>query len=225
MNPILKKILASLGVILLAFIAYYGSYLPMRKSQIYISTVRSMGGARSVDEFIKLFDIPFNIPSPIGQEELVRNLTTEITGFVSRGASAVEVEKDLVAYAERRFEPIIARGRGMSFEQNLYILGTLHLIMFQHTKDINELNVSERYFTKGLELGPRRPQFLYGMFDVKRMRGDLLGAKETVEKIISLWPADARMKMYLSELDRAIVSSTKAQAGLQSKSKAKPKKK
>ena len=195
-----RKIVAGVITAALVFLAYYGTYLPYHKSKVFIATIRGMGGARSVEEFKKLFSIPLDITSPIGQEELVRNMASEVTGFIGRGTTSPEIEEDLTKFVEGYFSPFIERGKGMSFGQDLYILGTLQRIVYQHSKNAEHLTAAGRYFAKGLELGPRRPQFLYGLLDVSILEGNRERVVRLAEQIHAQWPGDARVNELLKVL-------------------------
>lgn len=222
MTSITRKSIAGIIVAAVAFLAYYGTYLPYHKSEVFIETIRGMSGARSVEEFKKMFSMPLDIPSPSGQEELVRNMASEITGFVGRGTTSPEIEEDVIAFVERYFDPIIQRGKGMSFGQDLYILGTLQRIAYQHSKKAEHLVAAEKYFIKGLELGPRRPQFLYGLLDLSIIGGNGARVGRLAEQIHAQWPTDARVSELLRVLS-GVASSTKATSTKNTVSSPKPK--
>jgi hypothetical protein len=213
MTPLAKKISAVVAVIALAFLAYYGTFLPFQKSTRFIATVRSMGGVRSVEDFEQMFAAVLRIPSPIGQEELVRNMATEVTGFVSRGATQPAIEEELVRFVEEFFAPIVARGKGMSFGQDLYILGTLNRLVYWHTKKPHYLDAAERYYAKGVELGPNRPQPLQGLLDVAILKNDAERAKLVAERIYTLWPTDSRIEAVLQAIQVATSSLPSTNAG------------
>ncbi len=214
MSSALKKGIAIIGCLLLVFVAYYGTYLPLQKSRSFIRTVRSMSGARSVGEFKALFDIPLQIPSPIGQEELVRNMTSEIASFIGRGASNTGVEEELAAFAENYFTPIIARGKGMSFEQDLYIIGSLKKILYERTQKSEYLDAAEKYFLEGRQLGPKRPQFLYSLLDVYLLKKDIARVKILADQIHAQWPADSRITNLLGAIkETTTTASTSVKSG------------
>ncbi|MBI2033519.1 MAG: O-antigen ligase family protein [Candidatus Liptonbacteria bacterium] len=206
---VFKKVIAIVVAAVILAVAYYGSYLPLRKSQMFISALNSDRKIQSLDEFKKVFSAPLDVPSPIGQEELVRNLGNVILNLVSQsGGSRPEVAGELIKYLESYFDPVIERGRGMSFEQDLYILGALNELAFIQTKQTQYLVSAKRYFSKALELGPKRPQALYGMFDIYRIEGNTEEAKIIGEQILTQWPDDNRtrdaLQQFLSEQSKAL---------------------
>ena len=82
MNPAIKKAIAISASIFILFLGYYGSYLPMRKSMIFISVIQNTGGIKTLADFEQAFSEPLDYPSPIGQEELVRNTANMTVGSI-----------------------------------------------------------------------------------------------------------------------------------------------
>lgn len=189
-------------------VAYYGNFLPMRKSQIFISTMQGLRSVGSVSALKDAFSEPFNVPSPIGQEELVRNSGNVILGLVQQ-TDKPEIISDLMNFMESSYRPIIERGRGMSFEQNFYIMGALNELAFVKTKQTNYFNAAKSYYSEGLRLGPKRPQFLYGMFDIYRMEGNIDGTKQIANQILTQWPDDDRTKAALDDFLSKVLTKGK----------------
>ena len=213
-NDAVKKIAAVVGVLVVGYVAYYGSYLPLRKSETFIATVRGLGTVRSVEELAQRFSAPLGIPSPIGHEELVRNMATEMVGLVGGGGTTPEVKEALASFVVSSFAPIIAYGKGMSFGQDLYILGTLNRLVFQSTNKKEYLDVAEQYFIKAFELGPRSQQPLYALLDIYLVKQDAGRVQKLAEQIRAQWPSDTRVAAILEA-----IAQTKTQA-----SSTKPKK-
>lgn len=189
------------GVLLVAFVlsaAYYGTYLPMRKSQIFISTMRNLNTAQTLEEVGRMLEIPLAALSPIGQEELVRNSANVFQDTLNRTDDPAAISK-IMDFVEEHYRRIIERGRGMSFGQNLYVLGVMNEFAFIKTKQSRYLDSSERYYTIGIELGPKRPQPLYGLFDVYRIRGNIEKSKEIADRILGQWPNDDMARRGLAE--------------------------
>ncbi|MCR4328824.1 MAG: hypothetical protein NUV53_04970 [Patescibacteria group bacterium] len=208
MSPILKKIIAIVATLGLVYIAYYGSYLPLHKAQEYIRTMQGLDTVRTIDELERAFSVPLDLPSPIGQEELVRNTATNVASSLARGVSDPEIAQELIRFVESYFEPIVLRGRGMSFGQDLYILGSLHRIAYDQGNDPVHLDAAIRFFSQGLDLSPQRPQFLYALLDVVRLKGDGESALAIAQQINAQWPNDGRIAAFLRDLNEAIASST-----------------
>ena len=111
-----KQVIAIVISILVLGVAAYGSYLPMRKAQIFIATLQGLQSSpvSSLNELQTRLAVPLDYPSPIGQEELVRNTANNILGFISQGADPTSTAV-LVSFLANYYDPIIARGKGMSF--------------------------------------------------------------------------------------------------------------
>ena len=191
MSKTFKQLIAVISSGFLLFLVYYGSYLPLRKSQIFIDALRNVKSIRSPQDLASLLTPPLEAPSPIGQEELVRNASNLILDFVRQGANGEFLSQSL-DFLEKYYTPIINRGRGMSFEQNLYLLGTLNEYAFIQTKNPKNFVTAKIYYLKGLELGPKRPQFLYGLFDLYRFEKNISELNKIKDQILSQWPDDKR---------------------------------
>lgn len=199
MNPVLKKTIGSLAAIFILSVAYYGNYLPLHKSQIFINSLRNdLRSINSEADFEHKLSVPLDLPSPIGQEELVRNSSNLVLNLIQSNNDPVLIGR-LIDYLDGYYNPIIARDRGMSFEQNLYVLGAINETAFVKTKDVKYLEAAQKYYSHGIALGPNRPQFLYGMFDIYRMEGNIDGVKTVAERILSQWPTDDRTRAALAD--------------------------
>jgi len=198
MKPLIRKIIAVLAAAFILSVAYYGTYLPMRKSQIFISTLKGLRSAKTIEDLVRALSVPLDAPSPIGQEELVRNTSNIFLNLVQQNDKP-DVVSASINFVENHYRPIIDRGRGMSFEQNLYILGVINETAFIKTKEIRYLEAAKNYYIQGSRLGPKRPQFLYGLFDIYRAVGDVENTKKIGEQILSQWPDDERTSKGLSD--------------------------
>jgi len=206
-SSLVRKIL---GVLLSAFllsVAYYGSYLPLHKSQMFITALRNLRNIKSLADFEQSFSLPLDAPSPVGQEELVRNTANTVLGLMQQQGVSSQIAAELMKYVQNYYAPLIDRGRGMSFEQNLYLLGALNEIMYTRTGDAKYLQAADKYYSEGLQFGPKRPQFLYGLFDVYRMEGNIVGVQAIAQQILSQWPDDQRTRSALADYLASVSSS------------------
>jgi len=208
MNSQLKKAIAASATIFILFVAYYGSYLPMRKSMAYIEAMKSSSKIKTIGDFKKTFSVPLDYPSPIGQEELVRSMANTTNGSI-QGVSDPRIVDELMNYTEKYFEPIIAKGKGMSFGQDAYILGMMNEVAFIKTKEPKYLQAAEKYFKMEQALGPKRPQGLYGLFDVYMLGGKFDEFKKVADQIMSQWPSDTRIADLVSQAMNASSSTKK----------------
>ena len=206
-----KQLAAIILSVLVLGAAYYGSYMPMRKAQGFINTLQSLqtNPATSLQDLEARVSGPLNYPSPIGQEELVRNLANSVLSFVQRGGDATSTA-ELIGFLNSYYNPILDRGRGMSFGQDLYLEGAVNEIAFVQTGNPSYLGAAQKWYSEGEALGPNRPQPLYGLFDVYRAAGDVSDTLTIANKILTNWPSDTRIQQSLMQFMTA--TSTKPAA-------------
>src|ERR1700722_6844005 len=188
MNPTSKKIIAIVvSVVILAF-SYYGSYLPLRKAEIFIATLQGLQTTppTSLQDLETRLSVPLDYPSPIGQEELVRNTANSVLNFVQQSPNATSTDA-LVSFMMDYYNPILVRGKGMSFGQDLYLVGAVNEIAFAQTGQSDFLSTAQQYYEEGEALGPNRPQPLYGLFDVYRAEGNVASTTAIADTIIKNW--------------------------------------
>jgi len=203
----------TIGIVISAAIfavAVFGSYLPMRKAEMFISTLQSLqtSPASSLNDLETRIAKPLDYPSPIGQEELVRNTANSVLAFVQQGGDPTST-KELITFLNHYYDPIIARGKGMSFGQDLYLQGVINEVAFVQTGDQTYLNSSLMYYKEGNELGPNRPQTLYGLFDDYRAAADATNTIATAQKILANWPSDTRIQDGLQQFEAQHPTSTR----------------
>ncbi len=195
-----KQVIAVILSVIVIAVAVYGSYLPMRKAQVFISTLQSLQTtpATSLQDLETRISTPLNYTSPVGQEELVRNVANSVLSFIQQGADATSTGV-LLDFLGSYYDPIIARGKGMSFGQDLYLEGAVHELAFAQTGNPLYLAGAEQYFREGSDQGPNRPQPLYGLFDVYRAAGDVTDTIAIGNRILANWPNDTRVQQSLSQ--------------------------
>jgi hypothetical protein len=122
----------------------------------------------------------------------VRNTANSVLGFLQHGTDATTTAV-FMGFLNGYYKPILDRGKGMSFGQDLYLEGAMNEIAFSQTGGANYLQDALKYYSLGHEQGPNRPQPLYGLFDVYRAMGDVVDAKATAAEILANWPSDTRV--------------------------------
>jgi len=196
-------------------IAFYGTYLPMRKAQTFIATLQSLqtpqGQATSLQDLENKLSVPLDYTSPIGQEELVRNMANSVLSYIQQGTNASSTAA-LISFLDGYYDPILSRGRGMSFGQDVYLEGAINEVAFASTGNPSYLAAATTWYKEAQALGPDRPQALYGLFDVYRAAGDAPDTVAIGKKIIANWPSDARIQQALEQFMVA-ESSTTASVG------------
>lgn len=214
MDPFLKKNISIAAVILLLVVAYVGNFLPLRKSLNFIDANRKLnqeGQVKTLDQLIALLSHPLDLYSPIGQQELVRN-TTNIVFDLVKGENGKNppVVKALMEMVDTYYSPLVAKPRGMSFNQDLYVLGLTNEAAAIQTRDVNYASKAQEVYERGLTLSPKRPQFLYGLLDVFRMKSDFQNAKRIAEEILTYWPDDQRTQRLLAQIDSKLAAPSTA---------------
>jgi len=99
----------------------------------------------------------------------------------------------------------------MSFGQDVYLEGAINEIAFAETGNQSYLDAAKQWYSEAHQLGPDRPQALYGLFDVYRAANDVPDTIATAKQIIANWPSDARIQQALQQFT-ATESSTATSA-------------
>jgi hypothetical protein len=200
-----KKIIAG-GLIAFGLYALiYGTYLPYHKSSAYVAALGNSGQATTVDQFLGPFMSAMSSPSPIGQEEIVRNFVSSVTGISGGGASKDEnVVRALVAIADRFALPVIERKSALSQAQTYIALSQMYLTAYKVTNDEVYRRRGRDTLLAGLEISPDRPQFLYAMFDYEREYGSPQDTIKYGKRIVELWPSDTNTAQLVQQIEASV---------------------
>ncbi len=210
MDRTVKGTIAVIVSIVVLFFAVFGSYLPMRKAEIYIATLQgfSTQPPQSLQDLEQRLSVGLDYYAPIGQEELVRNTANSVLGLVQRGVGATTTAQ-LMDYLNGYYAPILDRGKGMSFGQDLYLMGAVNEIAFAQTGDPTYLQAAQKWYEEGHAMGPNRPQSLYGLFDTYRAEGNVSSTVMIAQQIMGNWPNDTNVPGALASFLSSIKSPTK----------------
>ena len=202
-EKIIRSILAPLGI-LLAFLAFvFGSFLPLRKAQLFIRALHSTGEVRTLNDYINNFDEALRYYSPIGQSENTRFLLNQILQIISEQSG--DVSNVLTAYADEvmRLDDSSNSRSALNYTQKLSMIGNIYEVNFRNNKKRADYDTAKAFFEKGLALSPNRPQFLYGLLQLYVNSGNASQALPIAEKIHALWPTDGQITAMLPELQKA----------------------
>jgi tetratricopeptide (TPR) repeat protein len=201
MNQLPKQIIAISASFFILVMVFYGSYLPYKKSKTFIDSLNQLKTTqiKSFEQLDNIISSSLKINSPIGQEELIRQFLGIFTGFISQNQNP-EVIDVLVKYIKTYSDPILNRGKGLSFNQDLYLAINLYLNAYEKTKDQKYLDEAKKYAELSYSLGPKRPQVLYSLFDIYRLENNIEKAKEIGNQILTYWPDDENVKAAYDEL-------------------------
>jgi hypothetical protein len=81
----------------------------------------------------------------------------------------------------------------------VYVEGAINELAAAETGNPQYLGQAIKYYEEGEQLGPNRPQILYGLFDVYRVAGDTVNTERIATKILTNWPHDDRINQSVVE--------------------------
>jgi len=198
MNRDFKIIIAFTSTVLLLIFVYFGAFLPLKKSQLYIDAVRGSSQIRSVQEFNKLFGKVLDFYSPVGHGEVVYAYLNIIIGAVQNQQNR-EIVDILLKEADKRMEPIIKEDKGNAFFQSLYSYALLYELAGNKFQDNNYYQKSADIYEIALKHSPNRPMLLYGLFRSYNALGDTEKSKEIGEVILKQQPNNKEMKKIINQ--------------------------
>ncbi len=174
------KIFCFLLIILSFCSIYFGVFQAYAKSASYISAMRNLSQAKNLGELLKIIDKPLNLPSQIGQEEVVKFTTRNLLGIIE--AQNETVSRIIVEY----IEPYLSE---FSYDvRHLLNGGSLYFILWQKSQKEEDFKKAEEYFLKAHKIGPNIPYPLYHLLILYKKADKEDKVKEISEKIFSLWP-------------------------------------
>jgi len=187
---VFKKIISLFSVVVTIFLMYFGSYLPFKKSQLLIDSMMNWQSQkiRTLQDFFDNFNKSLNFFSPVGQEESIKILGEQIFPLIQNKPPAT-IARALVDYLDEEFNRLPEKS-SLGYNQNLLVVASTHEINWFSYKEKKDFELAQRYFLKGLEKSPKRPQFLYGLFELYRLSNLDAQAKLIGEEILKYWPED-----------------------------------
>lgn len=181
------SVLLAIGLI---GVMWYGSYLPMCKSYAYMSMMKSMRHVDTTKEFEDRVSVPLQMWSPIGQAEVVRTLgSSMVLPIVHESKNNAERISALMVLLNHYELPFVSSDKTVDYCQNLDLLATVNKEAFRSTKDPRYLDAAERCYRLGLAVNSMRPQFVYGLLDIYKLRDDKERQAQQMKVISALWPS------------------------------------
>lgn len=191
MSDLLKNLIIVLLIVLAFLSLYFGAYLPFTKSQRYIVALRALPSLKSVGEFEKNFDNAVGYYSPIGDEEVMKFLSNDISNIITDQKQTEVVSRALVEYIEPHMFKNDVR--------HLITLGRAYFVLWQkYDRKDADYNRAEEYYLMAYAIGPKLPPVLYSLFDLYKLKGDNEKLKNIVSEILRYWPDDESVKNVLS---------------------------
>jgi hypothetical protein len=187
-----KKAIAVAASGFLLFVAYYGSFLPVRKEQMSIDAEEKIKAANSISDVVDILSAPLNQASPIGQEELIIRSAEVVAVLTDKyGARRASIIPPLMAFLKRYYDPYLAAGPIAKSSRGLYVMGNVNLRAYGFLHEQQYLDDARRYFELGLANCPTRPEFISSLFDIYVTAGDLYGARKMGALMVTYWPQDS----------------------------------
>lgn len=166
------------GVILAILSIIFGGIMPIQKSSLYISGLQQVPGMRSTEEFRETFGKALNYPSPIGQEEVVKYLESDILGIISQNNNEA-VDRDLVNF----IEPHVFKDN----TRHLIAMGEMYGTIWSRFHKEDDYKKALDYYLKGYAIAPKLPPLLYSMFNLYRAHGDATNMNKIGQQILGYW--------------------------------------
>lgn len=190
MSDVLKNLIIVLLIIAACLSIYFGAYLPFTKSQRYIVAIRTLPSLKSLADFEKNFDAAINYYSPVGDEEMMKFLSNDISSIIADQKQTEAVSRALVEY----IEPHMFKNE----TRHLLTLGRMYSVLWQKfgRKDADYIR-AEEYYLKAYSIGPKLPPVLYSLFDLYKLKGDNKKLKNIASEILRYWPDDEDVKEFL----------------------------
>lgn len=206
MKTRLKEIISIFVIIIALVLIYTSAYLPYVKASLYIKALKEQTKATSVEEFITPMEKAFNFWSPVGQPEEIRFFASNIASMLfsqkeSTSSIPQEVAFALVDYTVKLLNSNPPGMKGLNYSQSLLLEASLLFTYGQRFNDFESLKKAEDLYKKGLELSPKRPQFLYGLLSIYLYENRKDDLKNVAQEILKYWPQDERVKQILENLE------------------------
>ncbi|MCP6720026.1 MAG: hypothetical protein KJI72_01700 [Patescibacteria group bacterium] len=195
----LKKLVILAVIILIVFSLYFGAYLPFKKSTRFVAVTRSLASVRSVDILQRRFDDALNLYSPIAGDETISFFADQMLTIL-RTRPQEPIGRIVIEYATERIEPILSNPSSLELTKVLLKVGNLYQLGWELYGDEGYFERAEANYLRGLEISPRRPQFLYGLLQLYMAAGDKERIREVGEEISRYWPADGNVRKILDDL-------------------------
>ena len=146
---------------------------------------------KSIPEFAANFDRVFNYYSPVGDEEVVKFVSSEILGAVTSGRQGEPISRALTEYIGPHLHKENVR--------HLMIGGRLYFSLWRLSGKESDYYAAEEYFRRAHEIGPKLPTPLYALLELYGNAGKKNELQEIAATIFSLWPQDTRLKPFLPQ--------------------------
>lgn len=179
-----KLVGASVLVALATVALIAGVYLPIVKARRYITSINTLSSIQTLEGFYTHFDRVLEFPSPVGQEEAVKYLGSDIATAISFEGQLEAAARAFVKYIEPHF-----------FRENVRHLlmgGQMYEILWRRfSRQETDLRKAEEYYIAARAIGAKLPPVLYSLYDLYGRSGEVEKRAEVRDMIVRLWPSEA----------------------------------
>lgn len=159
----------------------FGVYAPVAKARAYIGALQTVAEVNTVQGFEEHFRPALDHWSPIGQEEVVKYLASDIADLVAQGNQPEAGARALVEY----IEPYLFQNN----VRHLLMGGHFYYALWEnYGQKPEDYARAKNYYERALLIGPELPPVLYALFDLTLHAGDNGRAREVGNEILRLWP-------------------------------------
>lgn len=197
-----KQAIAVVVTVVAGALLYLSAYLPYVKSTLYITALQQSQQAKTLQDYLAPFETAFNFWSPIGQPEEIRFFGNNVLSLLTNQKQQLSepVATQLVDYATKELSSNPPGAKGLNYSQSVLIEASILSAYGQEYHQTSALQKAEALYKEGLQLSPKRPQFLYGLFSLYLAEGDTAAAKPIGEEILKYWPTDQKVSQIMSQL-------------------------
>lgn len=196
MSTIFKQSIALSLTVFIVIIVYYGAFLPLKKSQLYINAMRNMPTIRTLGDLDNNFKKVFNFYSPVGHDEIISSYVGNMLNLVASQRDKATVDA-LIFQIENNAENVLKTNNRFNYGQTIFSMGLIYQISGKKFSDKNYQEKAIKIFEKGLKYNSKRSTFVYGLFDTYRDMGKNSKAKEIGESILKYWPSDKEVSEFI----------------------------
>lgn len=177
---------AATALIVIAWAAYAGNYLPLVKATAFRQAVTLR--LESWDECREAFDKSLRLRAPFGQDELVQQFGSSVANLLrERKTSSAEVAL-WETYFRGFAQPLIEQKRA-SMVRMLEAAADVATAAFRATGESVYFAAAEEYYRMGLSVNPVNLMLLRGQFDLYTVAGRRDDASRIARTLHAIWPA------------------------------------
>ena len=191
-SPVLKNSVTGALIVLALLSIWFGSVLPWRKARSYIQAIQSLSTVKSVGEFEDAFNKSLLLASPVGQEEIVKFMGSDVIGNLVAQDNPEGISRTLVSF----IEPHLFADDVM----HLLAGANLYSMLWQKYQREEDFTKAEHYYRAALALGPKLPPVLYGLLNLYTLDNNKEKAAQIAQTILKYWPDDSNIQGLITRL-------------------------